>query len=175
MANLLPKEMQKKVAAHYRSRFLLVGSLMFLAIAFCTALALLPSYLAVRGRAESAAISSAGSSGNADSRTERVAILRAQGLLARISPLLTSTSSPTGAITAALVARPASIAIDYIAYSGGNSSSIIIRGTGARRDSVNGYRDALLKNTLFKSVVVPVGALVGVEAGKFTMTLTGNY
>lgn len=179
MANLLPKETLEFVWKGYRSRLILVGALVFLATAILAGLALLPAYVALRielnSQEKQIAAAAIQSDTDSQTRAERNDILRAKALLVRIAPVVFATSSPTEVIGAALLLRPKGVVLERISFVSGGNGSITITGDSSGREGINEYREALSKDGRFKSVSVPVGALVGGDGGRFTITLTGAF
>ena len=168
MSNVLPHEAQKVVWGMYRARFVVAGSLVGLAAAALSGLALLPTYLALQvgQRDSSPEISSRGSVDQAD----REGIIHTQSLLAALSPLLAATTTPTETIALALSLRPANVTVDHVSYTSGSPSTIMIVGSAAR-EAINAYRQALQSDPHWKSVSVPVGDLAGAVGGQFSVTL----
>ncbi|MDO8562044.1 MAG: hypothetical protein Q7S05_04455 [bacterium] len=179
MANVLPKETIQSVWRDYRNRLILVSALVFLAIAALAFLSLLPAYVVLKveenSEANQASATSTQSNPNPQSRTERNDITRAQTLLVRATQIVFATSSPTEVFGAALALRPDGVTVSKITFVSGGKGTVEIIGESMSRDSINNYREALSKDKRFKSVSVPVGALVGGEDGKFTITLTGDF
>lgn len=167
MANVLPIAAQKRVWRMYRARFIIVGSFVLLGLSAIGGVALLPSYLAL----EIAAPAPVATSAPRNDTVDPVAIARTQALLLQIGPVVSATSSPSTTITAALAARPAGLVVDSIGYTSEVPAKIVLGGT-ANRDQINAYRNALLATGRFSGVSVPVGALVGAEGGRFSITLT---
>ncbi|MCR4281193.1 MAG: hypothetical protein NUV88_02585 [Candidatus Kaiserbacteria bacterium] len=178
MTNVLPKESLENVWTSYRSRLILVGSVVFLAIAFLAHLALLPAYIALRiekSAQNQSAVVPAPPDTNPQDKANKNDITRAKALLTGITPIVSASSSPTEAIGVALSLRPKGVTLESINFVSGQNGSITLIGDSAGREGINQYREALSKGGYFKSVSVPVGALVGSEGGKFTLTLTGNF
>lgn len=166
MSNLLPVESQKKMWAMYRARFVTVTALVMLALAIVGLIALIPGYLAIvlsPTQEEIAQIQREGS--------DPVAIIRAQALVSNIAPILASTSSPTDVLLSVLEKKPSGLAVDRIAYAGGQ---ITLAGIGSR-ETVTAYRALLALDPRFTSVAVPVAALVGSEGNRFSMTISGSF
>jgi len=180
MSNLLPTSAQKEALRFYRANIIIVGSLLFLAGAFVAFLSLLPAYVLIRAeRMSLEEISERTASGitEDDFESERMEIARAQVLVTRFSSI--ATSSPALAmLQEALEVRPRGVSVQDIRYTareGRKEGSIVISGTVVDRTSINAYREALVGNSNFESVSVPVGALAGSEVGQFSITLTGAF
>lgn len=175
MANVLPKEAIQSVWQGYRSRLILMGGLVLLATAALAFFALLPAYAVLKveegSQGKLAAVSPQPDT-NLQARTERNDVTRARDLLVRVAPIVSATSSPTEAISNALALRPAGVTVGKISFASGKEGTISITGESKSRDGINAYRAALSKDGHFKSVSVPVGALVGGEGSTFTITLT---
>jgi hypothetical protein len=169
MANLLPPETQRAVWREYRSRAVLVFGIALLISAAIGLLSLLPSYLVLKSASQTReGTASAPLQGQADVQ----GIIRTQALLDAVLPVLAATTSPALAIREILALRPAGVSIERISYRGGDRS-IVLSGAGARRESIDAYRSALSADPRFGSVSVPLGALVGTEGGRFTITIAG--
>ena len=179
MANILPKETLQAEWGRFKSRLFLVGALVLLCAAAISGLALLPAHVALQVEKNAAARPDAETTAlpqaDRQMRRERDEVMRAQALLDSVSPIISATSSPTESINAALSLRPSGVRVDRIAFAAGPNGEITISGISPRRDSINQYKEALAKSERFKNVSVPVGALVGTEDGKFTITLSGTF
>jgi len=178
MTNALPKEALQAEQGRFRDRFLLVGALVFLGTAAISALALLPSHVALHVENKNLEQQSINDSGtipnpNSEKKSERSDVIRAQALLENVEPFVSATSSPSEAISAALVLRPVGVRVDHISFESAEKGTIAIYGISQGREGISQYREALSNSGRFKSVSVPVGALVGMEGGKFTITLSG--
>lgn len=170
MANVLPIQTQRTVWGDYRSRAVLIGSLALFVTAGLTFLALLPSYVVLAG-AESAPETPLPKveGGQADVQ----GVLRVQSLLTTVFPIVTATTSPTTMVREVLASRPQGVRIERISYLPAGNGTIVLTGTGSTREAINAYRAALSENDHFGEISVPLGALVGVEGGKFTITIAG--
>lgn len=178
MTNVLPKKSLENVWNNYRSRLILVGALVFLAVALLAHLALLPAYIALRiekNAQNQSAVVPVQLNTNPQDKADKDAITRAKVLLTGIAPIVSASSSPTEAIGIALSLRPKGVTLESVNFVSGQNGSITLIGDSTGREGINQYREALSKNGHFKSVSVPVGALVGSEGGQFTLTLTGNF
>lgn len=178
MSNVLPKETLRIEWGRFRNRLVLVGALVLLGTAALSALALLPSHVALQVESqnpEQKGIDGSGAVTDANSRekSERNDIARAQALIESVLPLVSSTSSPSEAIRAALALRPIGVRVDHISFVSGENATIAIYGISQGRENIHQYREALSNSGRFKSATVPVGALVGTDGGKFTITLSG--
>ena len=179
MTNVLPKESLERVWTSYRSRVILVGSIVFLSVAILAHLALLPAYIALKieknSQDKQSAVVPEQSDANPQDKVDRSDILRAKTLLTGIAPVVSASSSPTEAIGIALSLRPKGVTLESINFISSQNSTITLIGYSSGREGINEYRGALSQDAHFKSVSVPVGALVGSEGGKFTITLTGSF
>ncbi|MDP2649054.1 MAG: hypothetical protein Q8P19_04130, partial [bacterium] len=162
-----------------RNRSLLVGALVLLGTAVLSAAALLPAHVALQvekslaaqqGVTESGAVSLA----NRQARDERNDVLRAKVLLDKVAPIVSATTSPTEVISAVLALRPSGVRINRVSFVPGKNGMLTIDGVSPGRESTNEYKELLSKTGRFKSVSVPVDALVGTQGGKFTITLSGT-
>jgi hypothetical protein len=99
----------------------------------------------------------------------------AKALLSELSPLVSASTTPTAVITEALSLRPPGITVDEISYTSGNPASLMLVGSAATNGAISAYKTALASDALFTSVSVPVGALVGTDGGRFSMTLSGDF
>jgi len=151
----------------YRARFVIVFSIVLATLALLATLLIVPSYFALRlASPPPVDINITKRAGAPD---DAVAIARAQAIVRALSPLLNSTSSPSSSIALALATRPAGVVVQNISYAG-DTFELTLTGTAAR-GAVNAYRDSLTADTHFRSVSVPVSALVGTEGGRFSITL----
>lgn len=171
MSNLLPLQEQKRVWAVYRSRFIIMLSLILFALALLAALTLTPSYLALEIAAPPQADET---TTHAVGTSDPVGLARAQTIVRTLSPVLTATSSPTSLIESVLSVKPAGVTITQVTYSTLSGSQLTLSGSGAR-EKVSAYRDALSKDPLFTSVSIPVSALVGSGEGRFSLTISGTF
>jgi len=172
MSNVLPKEAKKAVRGMYRSRFIVAGSLVALFAAGLSALSLLPSYLALH--AAEPVTPQAEVSKNEANGADRAAVASIQTMLKALSPLV-GTTTPTAVIIQALSLRPSNATVDHITYSAGNSGSILLTGSAATREAINGYRQALSADAHWKTVSVPIGDLTGGPGARFSITLSGPF
>lgn len=167
MSNVLTQEAKKQLAKSVRARYLTVGALVLTLGALIASLSLVPTFISITSAEDALTVPSDEASAALDDQQKA---LRAQNLVKALTPLL-ATSTPSDVISGALALRPAGISITQITYQAGQKT-IALSGTSARREAVNGFRDALEASGLFKSVAVPVSALVGTQDGRFTITLT---
>ncbi len=156
----------------YRIRFIIAGSLVALLAAALCALSLLPSYLALHATGIVSAPSGALSGGTSD--TDRATISSIQAMLKALSPLV-ATTTPTDVIARALSLKPTAISIDHITYSGGNPATIILMGSAATREAINGYRQTLSADSHWKTVSIPIGDLTGGPGARFSITLSSAF
>lgn len=167
MSNVLPETSEVRVWHLYRARFIIAGSILALLVALLAFLLLLPSYLALQ--ANEATLPRATTSVTLPK--EQADIARTQSILSTLQPLMAATTSPSEALASALALRPHGVVVDGITY---NPGLLLITGVSAR-DAINTYKKALLGDSHFKSVFVPVEDLAGAGGGRFSVTLSGNF
>lgn len=169
MANVLPPEKKKILAARLRARFIFTTAVVLCAGALVAALALVPAFVSVR-----IALSSLPESEVSETaRDDQAKGARAAALVAALGPISHATSSaPVESVTAALALKPAGMSISGVRYSKGK---IELSGVAANRAAVSVFRDALEADARFTTVAVPVAALVGTQEGRFTITLSGAF
>ncbi len=156
------------------TRFMIVTALVLLACAGISFLVLLPSYFVISNDAVSP-LSAPAANLTAESASSTATLARAKSLLGTLAPLIAATTSPTEAIASALALRPAGVSVDEITYIAGATSSLMIVGSAASNGDISAYRLALGTDPLFTSVMVPVGALIGTDGGRFSITLSGQF
>jgi hypothetical protein len=166
MANVIPRQSQKRLWKALRARFIIVLSVLLIVLAIVGYLVLIPSYLALQFAAPPAP---APVSAGAASAEATASIGRSQAILAALTPLAAASTTPAQLIAEALAEKPASLSVDHISYSA-SDGTIMLSGTGPR-DAINAYRDLAGKNPRFSGVSVPVSAFVG-EGDHFSMTIT---
>lgn len=169
MANVLTPQSKRSVWRVQRARFVTVFSLAIFGLAAVASAALVPSYIALE--IASPQIIEVPESGRSES-ADPVAVTRAHTLVRELSAVITATTSPSMLYTRALEARPQGLAVDSVTYSRADGR-ITISGAGAR-ELISAYRNTLSTDPLFASVSVPVGALVGSDGGRFSITITTN-
>ena len=131
-------------------------------------LALVPSAVVAR----SALMQAAQEAAAPGSRSEDgQALVEAQALLYQMNTLL-GTSTPVALIADVLAKRPPKTTVNHVTYTPG---TLVFSGAAERRDDVNAFRATVAADARFSGVAVPINALVGVEDGAFTMTLTGSF
>jgi len=172
MANLLSKESQKNLRRAQRARLVLAAACAALAAALIGFAALLPAFIFLRAsRAGSAAQPPALALASED----RAALQEIRGMVSALKPITGASTTPSQAILRALSLKPASVAVDRIAYSAGAYGTIIVSGASQAPSALDAYRSALAADPRFSGVSVPVSALIGAAGGRFTMTLTGDF
>ena len=174
MTNLLPEIERRRIWSGLRARFVLAGSTLACTAAALSALSLVPSYV-VYEFATSAGAVNAPSLPSGISGPDVVDLSRAQMLSKELLPFVSSTTTPTGVIKDALALLPRGVKVDHVTYSPGSPPALMLGGQASSREGINAYRDALSSSSKFKTVSVPVGALVGTDAGRFTVTLSGDF
>lgn len=157
----------------YRSRFVLVKSLMLLGLALVAFATMIPSYVAVQSAPKSESVDVSPEAN--EQRDAAFALEYAQGLVKEFKPSLTATSSPLDVVISALGMKPQGVLINRIMYAAGEEEDRITFVGSASRERVSAYRDALTQSGLFTGVAVPVGALVGSEGGGFSIVMVGNF
>ncbi len=155
-----------------RARFILAGAIVALVAAALSFLLLLPSYFVLAAKSPA---SSAVSITTGQEASDTAAIITTKALLSELAPIAAASTTATDAIAAALSLRPTGVSVDQITYVSGSPSSLMLVGTAATTLGISAYRDALVADPLFSSVSVPVGALVGTEGGRFSITLSGIF
>ncbi len=168
MSNVLPEEQKKHLNRTVRTRYVLVLALALGISAVVAAAALVPAFLSVR-IAQAAVHADQAGTANHDDQAQ---LSKAQAYTNALSPLLAATSTPSETLGVALGLKPSGISVTSMSYSKG---TIVLNGTSQSREGVSVYRDALQKSGRFLTVAVPVAALVGVQEGRFSITLTGAY
>ena len=171
MMNLLPEPAQKKVLSDYRAHHILAGSLLLLGSAFLSVLAFLPSYAALFVTRPQEVVGAGTVSQN---QTDLNDVMRAQLLVSQLGPVLSATSTASRAIRAALEARPKRVHVDHISYTK-SPFNLMVVGAADGRDDINSFREAVVAEGKFSTVSIPVGALLGAQGGRFTMTLSGGF
>ena len=174
MVNILPQDSLGTVRRFYRSRAIVVGSLVVSACGAVALLALVSAYTIINAVPASLEgfpeITLPASSGE-----DREDIVRARALIKELEPLTSSASSSAKFIEAALLARPSGVLVQNIHITRGAQATMVLAGTASSRDDINAYRISLSKDPHFKSVSVPIGILAGSKDDRFTMTLTGDF
>lgn len=174
MSNVMPAEKKRKLWREYESRFLAAGSLLGVATACFCALALVPSYVALRVEDGTTAPSFSGTSSY---ESDRETVARTRALLDILSPYAGTTTPPSEAVERLLALRPPGVSLDRIEYASGESvGTIIVSGSATVRDVIGAYRAAVEGDTLFDSASVPIGDLAGTDGGgHFSMTVRGAF
>lgn len=175
MSNLLPKERSRALSGNFRDKLILVGALGFLCAAILAILALSPSYIALQIGQNLLGQSTSASMPSAQDRSDRKEISRSQGVMTSVAPIVSATSSEMDLLNSALEKRPRGVAINHIILTVGKNVSIVIDGSASDREEINQYKEALENDPRFTGASVPVGALLGAEGGKFTITASGAF
>lgn len=152
-----------------RARFVIVFSLVCIALAVFMLIALIPSFAALEVNTLSSDEVNAQGGGVVESVKS---MQKSQELLKVLAPVVGATSSPAAAIEKAIVLRPKGVTIDHIRYIA--QSKAIQLGGKATREQLTTYRTALETDGTFSTVSVPVAALVG-TSGQYSITLSGNF
>ena len=154
-----------------RGRFIFVASVLLIAAAAISALALLPGYIVLYMTIpEKPAVSTA----EQQNQLDLADMSTAQMLVQYYAPLIRATST-TQVLLSVLDARTNSIRIDHVEYVAGTPAIFILSGVADNRAGINSYREVLIKSNNFKSVTVPVGDLIGSQGGRFKITVSGEF
>ena len=174
MANILPSETRRDIRRATLARLALALSMLMIICALLTYVIFLPSYIGLVS-APHAASPSATSITKEQQTLDTAVVRHVNSLLTAIGPGIMASSTPVDIIESALAARPAGVHVVQIMYSNGTPSSLVLSGTSDTDTGINDYRAALAANPQFASVTVPVGALVGTDNGRFSITITGTF
>lgn len=173
MSNLLSQHTQKKTWGAMRSRMALVAFSVLTAGVVCTMVAYVPGMVVYWGQTRAVSARFA-QSGDRVNDADRKVLAQTQSSLAQFAALVSATSSVT-AVQALLATRPDGIVITHLSYTAGKPAVISVSGRASSPDVVSAYRVALASNSMFSTVSVPIGSLIGSSEGNFTMTLSGNF
>lgn len=168
MSNILPLPERQAAWDAARARVLFLTGLALLAGALLAILALLPSAAVARNALMQAVQDVSAQQPRSE---DGQALVESQALIVQMQSLL-GTSTPIALIADVLAKRPPKTTVTHITYTPG---TLVVSGAAARRDDVNAFRAAVAADTRFSSVTVPINALVGVEDGAFTMTISGAF
>lgn len=168
MTNVLPLDAQKKLWGIHRARFIIIFSLVLIALAVVALLALVPSFAALEANTLSEEEISAQGTTAAENMRD---MAKSQTLLTAVQPTIAATSSPMTMIGKVLALRPKGATVQRIKYSD-TARSVQIDGM-ASRDMLTTYRTALEKDGSFSSVSVPFTAVVG-SSGQYSITVIGK-
>ena len=174
MTNVIPEDIRRDMQSNARARLIVAASMVAIIVAALSFLALLPSYLVLKVNA-SGAHPSVAVIAPVDIAHDKVLIAHTTTLLNTLSPLVGTTSMPARTIQSVVALRPVGVHIDQITYIAGSPSSLMLVGSAETNGKISLYRDALVATALFTSVSVPVGALVGTDGGRFSITLLGAF
>lgn len=167
MANVLPPQFKKSLWRVQRAHYALVFAIMLGILVVVGAVALAPSYLAL----EIASPRVPEIPENTQREvTDPLALARANALVTNLMAATHATSSPSELFAMIFDASTSEIVVDSISLTE-SGSRIAVSGTGSR-EGISAYRNILSENDLFSSVSVPVGALVGSENSRFSITIT---
>lgn len=165
--------MLQTVRRRLRARFILALSIVALVSAGISFLVLVPSYLTLTSNASG--ISAAAVNLSSESASDTAALVEAKSLLTQLAPIVSASTTPAEAILSALALRPPGVKVDQITYIAGATASLMLVGSAANNGDISAYQLALSGDPLFSSVSVPVGALVGTDGGRFSITLSGKF
>ena len=157
-----------------RARFILTGAVVALVCAGLAFILLLPGYFAtiLDAQQKVPGFTTVTPTQQADDNN---AIAHTTALLSVLAPIAEASSTPTETIRDALTLLPAGVHIDQIIYHTGTPSSLMLSGAADMNSEINAYQTALSADLPFVSVSVPVGALVGTDGGRFSITLSGKF
>ncbi len=163
--NLLPPDAQKKIRRDIRARFLLAFSLVLLTSALLSALALVPAEVALAFFSPPATRTTPQT---ADVSQDAAIIKQTKGLVAVMQPFTATTSLDN--LVAALSQVGVGITVSDISYSV-SGHSLTLAGHAQTPSDVNTFRQNLQSDLRFTNVSVPVSALLGSQAGDYTITM----
>jgi len=143
-------------------------------MSFVAAIILLPSYVIVEKNRSALEASGAASDTPSANKSDQDLLNHIKSRVGELGPLVSATSTPNDLITAALALRPVGITIDHIGYSIGKTATILLTGSSKAGDQVNAYQRSLASSNAFAGVSVPVGALAGVNDGRFSITIVAK-
>lgn len=174
MANLIPETIRREMRGHSQARFILSTAVLALVVAAIASLLLLPSYvmLSVHGPMRTGV---GPTLSQADRTADQAAVTHTNAAISLLLPLINASSTSMGTIQQAVSLRPVGVRIDGISYIKGTPASLMIVGSAGSPSLVSAYRTALAANPIFDSVTVPVGALVGTDGGRFSITISGTF
>lgn len=171
MTNVLPPEYKKAVWRRERARFIFAFSVVAL---FCTLIAcisLAPTFaVIILSGIDVSARESAASTSASGARIEET-----KTLIADLRPAFLSTTTPSEIVSRVLALKPAGLAIHGIEYAAGKEGQVTLVGAAENPQIIEAYRSLLAREARFKSVSVPVDALVGANTGQFTITVKGEW
>lgn len=172
MVNVLPSEELKDVWRFYRSRFVLTFSIIICIVAAVAFTALLPAYVSLWWGSKT---TEQQLNTNFDPDADKIDITHSHDLLSQLTAVGLATSSPLDVIRKIIAERPKGITFTRLTYTSGKPSNLVITGISARRENINAFHDALMKDGSFATVNIPIGDLVGTNNSQFTVTLTGAF
>ena len=152
------------------------GSMVAIVVAAIAFGIFLPSYvlLATQLR-ENQQVATSTSISAAQQAQDNAQLKHVNGLLQLFGPALAASSSPADVIATVLAMRPAGVRVDQVIYTAGNPTSLIVNGSADTNIEISDYRSLLATYPTFTSVSVPVGALVGTDGGRFSLTIFGKF
>lgn len=165
MSNLLPPAAQKKVKLMYLARVVFVLSLAVIALVGAFLVALFPTFLALAAAVPRE--SQAELKRNAEATQS---LMRAQTIVEHVLPVLSSTTTPSQYVEAALSAMPKGVPVRQISYDSEDNGSIMLSGE-ATRETIATFRNTFASHPIFKSVSVPTSALVGSGMMQYSLKL----
>ena len=174
MANLIPEKIRREMRGHAQARFILSTAVVAFVVAAIASLLLLPSYVmfSVHGPMRAGI---GVSLSQRDRTADQAAVTHTNAAITLLLPLINASSTSIDTIQQAVSVRPVGVRIDGILYTKGTPASLMIVGSADTPSLVSAYRTALAGNPIFDSVTVPVGALVGTDGGRFSITISGNF
>lgn len=135
--------------------------------ALCFIVALAPAEIAI----VQAAPPSPPQNPSGDYQKELMDVKHTQALLSTLKGM--SSTSTVDALIKVLALQQSGITIDEVHYTPANAT-ISLSGKAGTPDELNAFRAAIERDSRFKDVSVPVGALLGQQGGVFTMSLVTN-
>lgn len=173
MANLLTKASEKRLRRAQRARLLLLLAYSVFGVSLGIVCALVPASIALYYGTRSASDTVGAAPPTAQ---DRAAYQEVREIVFALKPLAAATTTPTEAILSALTLKPSSISIDHISYqAGGAVGTIALSGVSLEPSALNAYRAAISADPHVVNASVPVGALIGADNGRFTMTIMGRF
>ena len=172
MSNVLPMKEQKRLWATFRTRFIFLASIALSILALIQLLTLSPSYVLLAFN-HPPSDSPATQSANTGDRTDAA---KTQSLITTLFPVVAATTSAMEVIAKVLEQKPTGISVNRISYNADTSQrTIILEGEAQSREGIYALKKELEAKGIFKSVVVPVGDLIGAAGNQFTVTLVTNF
>ena len=154
-----------------RTRFMLAFSIVALFCALIACISLTPAFAVII----LSGIDVSGGESATSTSAYSTRIEESKALIANLRPIMLATTTPSEIMSAILSLKPSELAIHRIEYATGKEGQVAVVGTAENPQIIEAYRSLLSKEARFKSVSVPVDALVGVNTGRFTITVKGEW